>query len=208
MKLATICLVLLLTHFTNCDQSNGQVWAQKLFAESRHDFGDVFVGETAEHRFQITNNRDFPISIDPSVSSGPFLVSSTADLIRPGESAELVCKITAPQGSGGHYSAHATVRFSGREIGEAQLGLTATPIANYTFDKTEVQFPDTKLGNETSVNLKLVVPKAINHQLKDVRSKFTNVRVKIVSVNDSEAALEYQLKIEITQNGPRRRNQQ
>ncbi|MDB2685959.1 DUF1573 domain-containing protein [Mariniblastus sp.] len=203
LSLITLSLTMLLALVQFCQPACGQHWSANLFTERSHDFGDVLVGEKAEHQFEIVNNFDFPISITRvSKSAGPFKASATKDTIAPGETAEIVCEILTQPGALGVKTATVTVALLGKEHAEYQLLLKAKVIASTKFDRSTIKFPDVKLGQKATVDLKLSVSKAIHQRLVDVRSTYRNISVRNVAAKDTGDTIEYDLKISLLETAP------
>ena len=205
MKLSSVTFSLTMLLALTCfyQSACGQHWTAKLFTERSHDFGDVLVGQKVEHQFEIVNNFDFPISITRvSKSAGLFKASATKDTIALGETAKIVCEISTQPDALGNRTATVTVALFGKEHAEYQMSLRARVIASTKFDRSTIKFPDVKLGQRATVDLKLFVSKAIYHRLVDVRSSFQNISVRNVAAKDTGDTIEYDLKVSLLETAP------
>ena len=176
----------------------GQSWTADMAEEKSHDFQDAFEGDVPEHRFLITNTNNSAVTLKPRVSAGPFIVSVTADSIKAGETAELVCKASTATGMRGERNATATLRISdGGKHGELQFVLKVNFVPKIVVSSPVVCFSDFEQGKDNLKTLSISASKNSGLKLADVRSKSKYIQAKILEVEESEKYLVYKVRFKL-----------
>jgi len=189
VKMKILICIALTTILLTCGDAPklfGQEWAAQMADESHFDFGKVFEGQSRVHRFTITNTSDVELTLSPSVSAGLFVVSVSADLIRPGESAELICRPSTHTGAQGVRKATVTLRLGGGKIGELQFTLSADLVPKIKLSKPVIHFSDFTPGSDSVSDCYISVSKNSGLRLSDIKSKSDFISGKVIRMGATE----------------------
>lgn len=174
-------------------ESHAQQWAQKMFKELSHDFGDVTKGERPVHRFEIQNIYKEDIRIASVVSScGCTTVSATKNVLKMWEKGEIVCQFNSPAFDG-FKQATVTVRFSRPFVGEVQLNIKGNIVAGLNVKPRSIDFGEVSTENLPEQTVQLTSAGNPNFRVVDIKSTFSHIKVQLKEQQRQANLVSYQL---------------
>ncbi len=122
-------------------------WQDKIAAERVYDFGDVPLGKSAEHSFEMVNTTSETLKIrSVSASCGCTTPKASKMEIKPGEKASVIVKLNTERFRGKKKST-IHVRFDGPESREIQFSISVN-IRNLLIEPEMIEFVPAPLNRE------------------------------------------------------------
>lgn len=182
----------------------GQPWAQKMFKEFSHDFGDVVKGERPVHRFEIQNVFQENIQIAGVYSScGCTSVSITKKVLKTWEKAEVVCQFNSPAFDGAK-TATVTVRFDRPYVGEVQLNVKGRIVRGSGLNVTPkaIDFGQVSKSKSPTRKVELTSMGSSNFRVLDVKSTFGHIKVQLRETARQNNLVRYEMTTKLKDSVP------
>lgn len=179
-------------------------WADSLFAEKGHDFGQVARGGKVRHDFVLTNRLQEPITIaNVRASCGCTTGRANASLVQPGQSAV----IEAEMDTRNFVGQKATTLFvtlltaSGRE-GEARLGVSSTILSDIVLNPGTVDFGAVARGQTPTQVLTIDRVGMPSWKIERMVSASRVISASLTQTSRQGAAVSYALSVSLKPDAP------
>jgi len=177
-------------------------WAEKMFAETRHDFRVVGRGATAEYRFEFRNLYEEEVHVAAVRSScGCTTPSIINDTLKTHETSAVVATLNTNSFIG-QKAATITVVFDRPYYAEVQLQVSGYIRTDVTFEPSEVDFGELKSGETPEKTILITHRGGPNWRIKDVRSQCSHLVVRLDSPKIQPGAVSYQMRVAARESMP------
>lgn len=184
------------------DQVTANNWAEKMFANTEHDFRTVGRGTTAEYHFEFENiyNEDVHVSA-VRTSCGCTTPSLTQDFLRTRERAAVVATLNTKTHIGTK-AATITVVFDKPTYAEVRLKVQGHIRTDITFDPPEIDFGQFDAGQPQSREVIITRTGNPDWSITDVRSHCENLKVKLSPPQRSGGMTRYRMQVDLDDTAP------
>lgn len=179
-------------------------WADRMFLESKHDFGPVPRGAKVRHAFVLTNRLAEPITIlDVRASCGCTTGRATASVVPPGQSAT----VEAEMDTRNFVGLKATVLYvtlvtaSGKE-GEARLGVSSTILSDIVLNPGTVDFGLVARGQTSTQSLTIDRVGLPNWRVARMVSNCRAIDATLVETTRQGTSVGYRLSVTLKADAP------
>lgn len=187
--------VLLALSLTN--SASAQQWAQKLFSETKHDFGSVARGSKAEFAFEIENVFKEEVHIASVRSScGCTTPSITNDTLKTYEKGAVIAKLNTASFLG-HRTATITVVIDKPFYAEVQLQVAGFIRSDVVCDPGVVNFGQVEQGVGAESQVRVTYAGRENWNIVDVRSANSNFEVELSDPQRSRGQVSYLMTVRL-----------
>ena len=193
-SLLVITFTLVVVSLTN-QSAHGQAWLRQMFKEQRtHDFGDVQLGDVPEHRFQFENifNETFHIQSIHS-SCGCTIATASKKTFETWDKGEIICRFNTPAVGTGRKQATITVKFDRPYRAEMQLTVKGNIVTGITLEPKTIDFGQVVENNLPSRVVQLRSSGNPNFRIRDVKSVFKHISVKVRETSRSNGLVSYDI---------------
>lgn len=173
----------------------GQGWAQKMFPETSHDFGDVIRGARPEHVFVIENIYEEMMVIDYVRSScGCTKVSVDRQQLRTWEKAQITARFDTVAYAGKR-EATISVGFAHPFRAEVKLTVRGNIITDVQCYPQQIEFGSVLPRGSVPQVITITRRNNPNFRIADVRSTFSHVGVQYREVRRDAQEVVYQMQV-------------
>lgn len=159
--------------------ANAASWAEKMFAETAHNFRIVGRGTAAEYRFEFTNLYEETVHVSAvRTSCGCTTPTLTSDTLRTHETAAVVASLNTASFIGAK-SATITVVFDQPTYAEVRLQVSGHIRTDITFDPPEVSFGVLSPGETSEQEVVVTHRGNQDWRIRDVRSHCDDLSVRL-----------------------------
>jgi hypothetical protein len=129
-------------------------WADGLFAERQHDFGNVPRGAKVRHTFVVTNKTEVPVSIlNLRVSCGCTSGKASAGVVPPGKTATIEAEMDTRNFVGRKATTLFVTLHNGSEEVEVALGVASTILSDIVLNPGGIDFGTVARGQSPTLGL-------------------------------------------------------
>jgi hypothetical protein len=179
-----------------------QQWAQKMFKEHSHSFGNVAVGSEVEYRFEFQNLYEEDIHIAGVTSScGCTTPSVTQDTLKTWDKAAVVAKFNTRTFRGPR-RAMLTVKIDRPFPAEVQLHVDGNIRADMVFEPGTIQFGDVEQNTPARRIVRVIHSGSSQWAIRDVRSTYKHIRVGLRETYRAGGVVNYDMIVELTGEAP------
>ncbi|NIL95768.1 MAG: DUF1573 domain-containing protein [Planctomycetales bacterium] len=185
-----------------CPAATAQDWAVKMFNKLEHDFGDVAKGTATEYRFQIKNLylEDMRIK-SVRASCGCTTPSITKELLKSGETSELVARFNTDRFEGQH-GATLTVRFASPFPAEVRVKVKGYVRRDVVIHPGRIEFGSVESEEGVEKRVRVYYAGRDSWELTDVRSRNEHFEVELIPLARSDGRVNYELLFRLKKNAP------
>lgn len=177
-------------------------WAEKMFKNKSHDFRTVGRGTKCEHYFQMTNPYKEDVHIAAvRTSCGCTTPSLSAETLATHETGNVIATFNTNTHIG-EKAAVITVVFDRPSYAEVQLKVKGHIRTDITFDPPEVDFGEVAPGTQQEREVTITHTGNSNWEIRDVRSHFENLRVRLSAPERSPGMIRYRMKVRLDDKAP------
>lgn len=179
-------------------------WAQKMFAESEHNFGTVARAATTEYEFKLTNRylEDVRISgVRSSCGCTSVWVKDDRRLLATHETAAIVAHVNSDKFLGSK-GATITVSFDRPYAARAQLRVRAYIRDDVVLRPGSVQFGTVNAGTATERSVEVLCPGRSGLRPVEVRSTDPHLSASLASSRDARGKTAYRLNVRLDEQAP------
>lgn len=170
-------------------------WADKMFAETSHDFRTVGRGTKCEFHFELTNKYEEDVHIAAVRSScGCTSPSITKDTLKTHETGAVVATFNTSSFIG-QKSATITVVFDKPFYAETQLKVSGFIRTDITFDPPEVAFGEFASGDAPEREIVITHSGNSNWRISDVRSHCESLQVRLSAPELTPGIVRYRMRV-------------
>jgi len=170
-----------------------QQWAEKMFENTRHDFGTVARGAKSEYRFVLSNLYLEDVHIAGVRSScGCTSVRIEKPLLKTYEKGAIVAHVNTDRFMG-HKGATITVTFDKPYRAQVQLHVTSNIRSDVVFEPGSVQFGPVDQGIPGEKRVKVTYSGRSNWEIVDVTSTNPHFSVRMEAVKARQGQVIYEL---------------
>ena len=200
--LAITTLLALTTPLALAPTAGATEWAEKMFAQTRHNFGNVGRGTTAEFRFEFENVYQEPLHVASIRSScGCTDAAVTKDSLVAHESAAVVAKFNTTSFVG-QKAATITIVFDQPYYAEVQLQVAGHVNTDITFDPPEIDFGEVKSGAEPVRQIRITHRGNPAWRITDVRSHCQDLSVSLSPPKNVAGGVTYDMAVKMKPSMP------
>lgn len=190
-------LMVLAFSLTALQPVQAQSWAQKMFKETSHDFGDVARGAKAEFEFELSNIYKEDVHIAAvRASCGCTKPSITKPFLKTYEKGSILCKFDT-KAFMGQRGATVTVTIDKPFYAEVQLQVKGYIRTDVIFEPGAVEFGEVDLGNKMERKLSVTYAGRDNWTIQDVRSANANLEVELSNPTRGNGRVVYQMTVRL-----------
>lgn len=172
-----------------------QAWAQKMFKETEHDWGDVARDAKTEYEFELTNIYKEDIHIaSVRASCGCTKPEITKPFLKTYEKGSILCKFDT-KGFFGQRGATVTVTIDKPYYAEVQLKVKGYIRTDVIFSPSAVEFGEVDMGSKSEKKISVTYAGRDNWTIKDVRSANENLEVELANPVRSAGRVTYQMTV-------------
>lgn len=185
----------------SCTPAWATEWAQKMFAESEHNFGTVARAATTEYEFKLTNRylEDVRISgVRASCGCTSVWVKDNRRVLKTYETTAIVAHVNSDKFLGSK-GATITVSFDRPFAAQAQLRVRAYIRDDVVLRPGSVQFGTVHSGRATEQSVEVLCP---GLRPVDVRSTNPSLSASLASSRDAYGRTAYRLKVRLDEQAP------
>jgi hypothetical protein len=177
-----------------------QPWAQKMFKDTEHDFGDVARGAKTEYEFELTNIYKEDIHIAAvKASCGCTEPVITKPFLKTYEKGSILCKFKTKDFFG-QRGATVTVTIDKPYYAEVQLKVKGYIRTDVVFEPSAVEFGEVDLGTKSEKKISVTYAGRDNWTIKDVRSANENLEVELANPVRGPGRVTYQMTVRMKGN--------
>jgi hypothetical protein len=207
---AGVCLALL------CSVADAGGWADGLFNELRHDFGNIPHGADVRCNFVITNTTGQPIRIggmkrscgcteitldDKVVLDQNIQVASIAQVLAPGQQATIGVVLDTVKFLG-NKAAEILVTFDYPSLAEVRLTVNSFIRQDIVFNPAAIQFGTVSRGQELTKELDIEYAGQLNWQIQGVVYANSHLNVTYDELYRKPGQVGYRLKVAVKPTAP------
>ena len=197
---ALLCLAL--ASFSASSTLSAKEWAQKMFKETRHDFGQVARGSKTEFAFEITNSYQEDVHIaDVTTSCGCTTPTITKNTLKTWEKGSIVATFNTRSYSG-QRNATIKVVIDKPFYAEVQLTVAGYIRNDVDFEPGNVSFGDIDQGTGSDKELTVTYYGRNPWQIKDVRSANDHLEVELGDPMKLADRTVYKMHVRLKDNAP------
>ena len=195
IKPLLLIVVSLVSVVLSNQSANGQAWLRQMFKnQTTHDFGDVQLGDVPEFRFQIENVFKETFHIQSINSScGCTIATASKTSLKTWEKGEIVCKFNSPAVGVGPKQATITVKFDRPYRAEIQLSVKGNIVTGLSLEPKSIEFGQVVENNLPERTVRLRSSGNPNFKIRDVKSVFKHISVKIKETGRSNGVVSYDI---------------
>ncbi len=147
-------MVLAATLWTGVSKAGEGTWADSLFSERSHDFGNVPRGAKVRYKFALTNNTQTPITIlNLHVSCGCTSGTASDAVIAPGKSGFVEAQMDTRNFVGRKATTLYVTMHNGYEQAEIALGVASTILSDIVLNPGGIDFGAIVRGQSPTLSL-------------------------------------------------------
>lgn len=202
--LKRLAALLVLSSFASAlaASSSAQEWANKLFGETRHDFGTVAKGSQAVHRFSLENIYEEDVHIvGVRTSCNCVAVEVSQSTLKTWEKGEIVARLKTDSYLGKR-SATITVVIDRPYRAEVQLGVNGFIRQDVILNPGTIRFGNVDQGTAKETVLDVTHTGRNDWQITDVRSANQHLDVSLTETGRTRGRVGYRLTVRLKPEAP------
>lgn len=203
-----VIVVASLIAFLATSSADAQQWPLKMFKERAHDFGNVELGDTPVHRFEVVNPFNETIHIRSVTSScGCTIATASKNELKTWEKAEIVCKFNTPAVGAGFKQATISVVFDKPTLGEAQLTVRGNIVTGVSVKPSSIEFGQVVENDLPVKTVELSSAGNPYFAVEDIKSTFEHISVSLRETARRNGKVSYQITTQLRDTVPQGFNQ-
>jgi hypothetical protein len=182
--------------------ASGAEWAQKLFKETKHDFGTVSRNAKTEYAFVLENCFEEDVHIASVRSScGCTKPIITKNTLKAWEKGEIVAQFNTKSFLGAK-SAAITVVIDRPYYAEVTLLVSGKIRSDIVVEPGEISFGDVDIGSTKTVDLKISYAGRRDWAIQDVRGDTSHLEVRLDPATRHGNMTNYRMRITLKESAP------
>jgi hypothetical protein len=181
---------------------SAQQWAEKMFSQTKHDFGTVARGAKAEYEFEVENIFKEDVHIASVRSScGCTTPSITKNTLKTYEKGAIVAKFNTSSFLG-HRSATITVTIDKPYYAEMQLQVAGFIRSDVVFEPGVINLGQMEQGAGGEAQVKVTYAGRENWNIKDILSNNSNFEVELSEPARGRGQVVYTMTVRLKPDAP------
>ncbi|MGI6418675.1 MAG: DUF1573 domain-containing protein [Thermoguttaceae bacterium] len=182
--------------------ASGQTWAEKMFQERQHDFGDIARGAKAEWRFELTNLYTEDVHVAAVRSScGCTSLRIEKESLKTHETGAIIAKINSDRFLG-QKGATVTVTFDKPSFATVQLHTRAYIRSDVVFQPGSVQIGAVAQGTPVDSEVEVAYAGRPDWQVLEVVSGSPHLSATVKEMARAGGQVRYQLRVHLDGSAP------
>lgn len=206
---ATACLMgssyQILARQTKIADANGD-WVSKIITQREYDFGEVQLGSSAKHSFELKNTTNDELKIESVAASCGCTVPKLKNMvIAPGDSEKVVVSLDTIRFRGKKKS---TIHIRFEEPAEKEIQLSVwVDIRNLLVEPETVEFKQVGIGQSAKKKLLVSRGGSPSWKITDVKSTSPTLIPKVIGRTIKGSKVSYEVECSLTEDAPTTRQE-
>lgn len=180
----------------------GESWADRLFSEKEHDFGETPRGAIREHRFALTNPYRYPVRIQGvHASCGCVTAEAECEHLHPQASGAVIVRWEA-KAAAGEQSPTVTIEFDKPFAAQVQLALRGRVVDDLLVEPARVEFGTVAKGEASTREVLLSSTLERPWRITEITTQRAYLKATIAGIEQHGEETKYRLQVELSADAP------